>query len=206
MILQVSSLLSLKITIATLLLVVSTSKLTHVIPVSDNKITPKLLKLPLISANTRAHGLVRCQEDKTAEKFISVPGLYDIETQGLSILVSIGTSAKEYLLLFSTGNVDTWVALPHCGAAQGCDSSTTLYKPTESSTHASTAYDLNITYGSGTADDIYFVDTVTIANNSLREQVLGGVHAMTGSLMHQSNSGTVTIDGMVSIIKENENQ
>ncbi|KAI7852684.1 aspartic peptidase domain-containing protein [Circinella umbellata] len=166
-------------------------------PVSDNKTIPKLLKLSLKSARIRSPGLVRRQEDKALDnKFISVPGLYDFETQGLSIPVSIGTPAKDYLLLFSTGSADTWVALPDCGAAQGCVSSTTLYNPTESSTHASTNYDFNITYGSGTADGIYFVDTVTIANNSLSKQVLGGVHAMTGNLMHQANGGSVTIDGM----------
>ncbi|KAI8140397.1 aspartic peptidase domain-containing protein [Fennellomyces sp. T-0311] len=156
---------------------------------------PEPLRLPLkrTTASLRKRSTL---ESRQVPQW--VPGLYDYELTELAIPVNIGTPPKEFLLLFDTGSADTWVALPDCGTSNGCVAATELYDPSRSSTYEATSprRDFNITYGSASADGVYFVDTVSVANVSLSKQVLGGVHAMTGSLSQQTDFDPITIDGL----------
>lgn len=48
------------------------------------------------------------------------PGLYDMAMTEFAIPISIGTPAREFLLLFDTGSADTWVVGPSCTNATTC--------------------------------------------------------------------------------------
>lgn len=48
------------------------------------------------------------------------PGLYDMAMTEFAIPISIGTPAREFLLLFDTGSADTWVVGPSCTNTTTC--------------------------------------------------------------------------------------
>ncbi|KAI9499151.1 aspartic peptidase domain-containing protein [Zychaea mexicana] len=176
-------------------LVVGAAALPSATPNSESQ----FLRLPL-KGTTRPLGLARRSKQHlvSRQKPVWVPGLYDYEITVPPIPVSIGISLREFLLLFDTGSSDTWVYLLIAVQKMVYVTSTELYNPTNSSTYASTNYDFSITYGSGSADGVYFADTVLISNATLPKQILGGVHTMAGILIQQTGFDPVTIDGLSS--------
>ncbi|KIY43794.1 aspartic peptidase A1 [Fistulina hepatica ATCC 64428] len=100
----------------------------------------------------------------------------DIESDdvGYMATVSMGTPAREFLLLVDSGSADTWVASQTCQGEDGGDCGDHVYLGSSvSSTFEATAKTFNITYGSGQISGRVISDTLEFAGFTLKNHSFG---------------------------------
>ncbi|KAI5481256.1 hypothetical protein MNV49_004876 [Pseudohyphozyma bogoriensis] len=81
--------------------------------------------------------------------------------------ITVGTPASDFYVVVDTGSSDLILATSPC---EGCESTTPLYTPSNSSTSASSGSTFSITYGSGSASGTVYTDTVSIAGYAVSKQ------------------------------------
>ena len=124
---------AISLSLALLLLVVAISAL----PASSDRLSSRQqqeqtkeshpLSLPLRRYKGRKNHQIQRRQQSNASTLDGgndtvrvTPGLYDMAMTEFAIPISIGTPAREFLLLFDTGSADTWVTGPSCTNATTC--------------------------------------------------------------------------------------
>nr|2ASI_A Chain A, Aspartic Proteinase [Rhizomucor miehei]2RMP_A Chain A, MUCOROPEPSIN [Rhizomucor miehei] len=130
-----------------------------------------------------------------ADGSVDTPGYYDFDLEEYAIPVSIGTPGQDFLLLFDTGSSDTWVPHKGCTKSEGCVGSR-FFDPSASSTFKATNYNLNITYGTGGANGLYFEDSIAIGDITVTKQILAYVDNVRGPTAEQSPNADIFLDGL----------
>lgn len=206
---------------------------TNAVPAGGNRLSSRQeqqqtkeshpLSLPLRRyKGKRNHHIQRRQQPTTSASTVNddndtvrvTPGLYDMAMTEFAIPISIGSPAREFLLLFDTGSADTWVIGPSCTNTTTCAadngkahkpmidtkadlSHTIVYDPKESTTYASTPYDFIINYAIGSSNGTYAVDRVAVDNAVLSEQMFAVVNDTEHFFTTQDPNSQYTIDGIL---------
>lgn len=202
---QILNMLFSKISSA-ILLTAASFALTSARPVSkQSDADDKLLALPLTSVNRKysqtKHGQQAAEKLGGIKAFaegdgsVDTPGLYDFDLEEYAIPVSIGTPGQDFYLLFDTGSSDTWVPHKGCDNSEGCVGKR-FFDPSSSSTFKETDYNLNITYGTGGANGIYFRDSITVGGATVKQQTLAYVDNVSGPTAEQSPDSELFLDGI----------
>ncbi|KAI7883506.1 acid protease [Lichtheimia hyalospora FSU 10163] len=161
------------------------------------------LSLPLRRYKGRKnHHIQRRQQSNTStldggnDTVRVTPGLYDMAMTEFAIPISIGTPAREFLLLFDTGSADTWVIGPSCTNTTTC-AADNVYDPKASTTYASTPYDFIINYAIGSSNGTYAVDQVAVDDAVLSQQMFAVVNDTEHFFTAQDPNSQYTIDGIL---------
>ncbi|KAG2037516.1 aspartic peptidase domain-containing protein [Suillus americanus] len=109
-------------------------------------------------------------------------------------VVSIGTPPQNFNLVLDTGSSDLWVATTSCTS---CGSDIPEFDPSKSSTYKATSSQLEIDYGSGSAQGIVAQDSVTFGSFEMSQEILG-VTNITSGLIDDGLSGIMGL-GFASI-------
>ncbi|XP_036440886.1 LOW QUALITY PROTEIN: gastricsin-like [Colossoma macropomum] len=86
-------------------------------------------------------------------------------------VISVGTPAQSFRVLFDTGSSNLWVDSVYC-SAQACTTHT-QFNPQESSTYQSTSQTFYVSYGAGYLDGVFGYDTVTLSGITIPNQDIG---------------------------------
>ncbi|KAG2107864.1 aspartic peptidase domain-containing protein [Suillus cothurnatus] len=109
-------------------------------------------------------------------------------------VVSIGTPPQNFNLVLDTGSSDLWVATTSCTS---CGSDIPEFNPSKSSTYKATSSQLEIDYGSGSAQGIVAQDSVTFGSFEMSQELLA-VTNITSRLIDDGLSGIMGL-GFASI-------
>ncbi|KAG1871567.1 aspartic peptidase domain-containing protein, partial [Suillus subluteus] len=109
-------------------------------------------------------------------------------------VVSIGTPPQNFNLVLDTGSSDLWVATTSCTS---CGSDIPEFNPSKSSTYKATSSQLEINYGSGSAQGIVAQDSVTFGSFEMSQELLA-VTNITSGLIDDGLSGIMGL-GFASI-------
>jgi len=120
--------------------------------------------------------------------------VYDIEYYGI---ITIGTPAQEFEVLFDTGSSNLWVPQINCvSCALYYPGERHVYNPAESTTFVADGEHFDITYGSGAVSGVMAYDDVSLGNDIIiKQQEFGMIHDMSGF----SDYGYDLFDGLLGL-------
>jgi cathepsin D len=110
-----------------------------------------------------------------------------------SSVVSIGTPPQNFNLILDTGASDFWVVTTSCTS---CGSDIPEFNPSNSSTYKATSSNLELYYGSGSAQGVIVQDSVTFGSFELSQEFLAV--NVTSGLIYNGLSGVMGL-GFTSI-------
>ncbi|KAI7866512.1 aspartic peptidase domain-containing protein [Spinellus fusiger] len=111
--------------------------------------------------------------------------LYNLQGREYSIKVDIGTPPQTFDVNLDTGSSELWIPTSEC-PSQMCPYS--RFNSSQSSTFKNTSKNFTIEYGVGTANGTYVYETVTIANATVTNQLIGLVRS-TRNILGMTKNG-----------------
>ncbi|XP_004525556.1 lysosomal aspartic protease-like [Ceratitis capitata] len=127
---------------------------------------------------------------------------FNLEYYGI---ISIGTPAQEFLILFDTGSSNLWVPSSTCPTSNEACQSHNRYNSSASSTNVANGEAFSIEYGSGSLSGFLSQDTVRVAGLTISNQVFAEAVQEPGTTFVNSNFDgilgmgyqTISIDDVV---------
>ncbi|CAD7002402.1 unnamed protein product [Ceratitis capitata] len=127
---------------------------------------------------------------------------FNLEYYGI---ISIGTPAQEFLVLFDTGSSNLWVPSSTCPTSNEACQSHNQYDSSASSTYVANGEAFSIEYGSGSLSGFLSQDTVRVAGLTISNQVFAEAVQEPGTTFVNSNFDgilgmgyqTISIDDVV---------
>ncbi|XP_023689418.2 pepsin A-like [Paramormyrops kingsleyae] len=86
-------------------------------------------------------------------------------------VISVGTPAQSFTVLFDTGSSNLWVPSTYC-SSQACTNHA-LFNPQQSSTYEGTSQTVSIQYGTGSMTGYLGYDTVEVGGITITNQIFG---------------------------------
>lgn len=151
--------------------------------------TGKAIHLPL--------QLIKRKNIEKRSSGVELPVLNDADLSELAIQVNLGTSGKQFTLLFDTGSADTWVPSVHCSAADGCPDFLNRYDPSSSGSYQPLNEEINISYYTASAAGTYFTDQLSLSSGTtLPNQTMALMNSTVGAIATQNETYSVILDGV----------